>query len=159
MDIVLDSSSIINLINGEVFYSIFSLKNFYFKIGPLVKEECEKHNELDDAIAKELLELLPDVSLQQFKLLKGKYNLGDGETECIINCMNNFSFYLSCDDSKARRDAAKEVSEERVKGTLFLLREMRIQNLLDCDGTIDRLQLMKSKGGFLPNKGKAYFCK
>lgn len=162
MNIILDSCSIINLINGEVFDKIFSLKNYCFYLGLIVQEECYKEPEqipiIDLAISsKKLLLIEEDIELSKYKEYKKKYNLGDGETESIISAKDH-NMTIASDDNMARKSAIIEIGEENVVGTIYLLREMVRQNLIQCDESIESLLIMKIRGGFLPLIGTDYLC-
>lgn len=123
MNIILDSCSVINLINGEVFDKIFQLENYCFHLGLIVQEECYKEPEQIPSIElaihnNGLLLFEKDVEIDKYKEYKRKYNLGDGETESIISALDH-NMILSSDDNKARRCAALEIGENRVVGSLF----------------------------------------
>lgn len=160
--IVFDSSSIINLINGEVLNDILKLQGYIFYIGNIVLEECSRVQSQKDVIEKYIQEgkiklIEEDVDLTVFRTLKTKYNLGDGETECIGYCKGT-AFKLSSDDGKARRDATTELGASHVTGSIFLLREAVRFQIIECRSAKSAFLFMKIKGGFLPEVADEYFC-
>ncbi|MCX2473531.1 hypothetical protein OQZ33_04220 [Pedobacter sp. MC2016-05] len=163
MDIVLDSSSIFNLINGGCIDKLTSMKEHKFFIGDLIMDQ-EILNPLqqvivDGLIQKGILVLVSsEVTTSQIINLQNKYGLGLGETECMAICINK-GFVICTDDLKARKSSKKEFGEENVIGSMSLLREGVRKLLLQCDEAIDMYHTMIIKGGFLPKKlNEDYFC-
>jgi hypothetical protein len=161
MNVVLDSCSLVNLINGDLVEEIIKIPNCNFLLGQIVYEECcEIESQkliIDRAIELSKFKLVPDVDIDQFIQIKQKYQLGDGETESIVNCFNN-DFILSSDDLKARQCAVKELGTDRVIGCLYLTRETARNNIITCDEALNAYLIMKVKGGFLPIVDDNYFC-
>ena len=160
-NILFDTSSIINLINGESFDLIFNLKKYNFYIGPLVNEECIDNSRIIyDFIINGKLFLLDEniISLNEFSNLLNKYNLGDGETECIA-IAKKLKFMICSDDKKARNCIEKEVGKQFVTGTIYLLKQLVINKIITCEEAFYKYNLMILSGGFLPTFAKSYFCK
>src|ERR1700744_1984331 len=113
MDIVLDTSSIINLINGSVFDRILQMVNYQFFIGEqlLNKEILNDVQKIIIAalIAKKKITVLQSVVTLSFIIeLQNKFRLGLGETESIAIC--KISDKAICtDDLRARKLALVEL--------------------------------------------------
>lgn len=162
MNNVLDACSIINLINGGVLHRIALIPGYKIYIGDHLLEQ-EILNPAQKIIVEslilngKLILLESDITLSEFTSLKIKYNLGDGETECIALCKKH-DFNIVSDDSKARKSSIKELGTQRVYGSLFILRESVRANLLSCEEAKKVFAMMKIKGGFLPDINDDYFC-
>src|SRR6185437_15272296 len=163
MDIVLDSSSIINLINGDCIDKILSLDTHKFFIGDQILEQ-----EILDDLQKTILEAF--IAMNKIVLLKAlvtvsdiithqkKHKLGLGETEGMVICKAT-GYTLCSDDLKGRTCSELELSKKRVVGTLFLLRECVLDQIIECREAVASYNLMIKKGGFLPRDFDVrYFC-
>ena len=162
MNIVADTCSLINMMNGQVFNEILSLNSHRLYIGNLVYDEVtqvpSQKQMIDDAIQNgDLILITTDVPVLQFLSLKDRYHLGDGETESIGHC-TNYNYVLSSDDNKARTCGGKELTSANVVGSLYLLRDAVRQNLVDCNSAMSAYTIMKIKGGFLPEVDETYLC-
>jgi predicted nucleic acid-binding protein len=162
MNIILDASSIINLINGDVLQRVATIPGIILCISDGLLE-----TEILDDVQKIMVETMindgkvvlleSSISLSEYIGLKEKYDLGSGETECIA--LGRVHGYAICsDDWKARQAAATELGTPNVTGSLFLLKEAVKTSLMTCDEAKKSFQLMKHKGGFLPNISDDYFC-
>jgi predicted nucleic acid-binding protein len=162
MNVVLDACTIINLINGEVLQKVSQLPGYVLYVGDNLLEQ-----EILDQAQKLYIELLvssnqiivlqSNISLAEFISLKSKYDLGDGETECLALCKNN-NYAIASDDLKARKCSAKELTEQNVIGSLFLMRESVRNHLLSCEDAKTAFSMIMSKGGHLPKVDENYLC-
>lgn len=163
MNIILDSCSIVNLINGGCLDKILTLPGFKFYVGDILIE-----NELLNSFQKSLIltaiqkclitNLNDDIPISIFSSYNQKFNLGIGETECIIRCKKN-DFTICTDDKKARKCAKEELGQQNVIGSLHLLKLCVSHKLMSCEDAIASYEAMQNKGGFLPKKlDKKYFC-
>lgn len=161
MNLLLDSSSIINLFNAEALDLVSGLTRCRFWLPPMVISECQVGS------AAAILELqaqgsvgfLDDdiVPTEDFLALLEEHDLGDGETECIAICRIN-GYSLCCDDKKARELARNVLGADRVVGTIRLFRWCVEDSLLNCAQAFDLFRLMRSSGGFLPATSQEFFC-
>lgn len=164
MDIVLDTSSIINFINGSVIDQVLKMANHRFFMGEqlLNKEILDGVQKIivEALIAKKRITVLPSaVTLSLVVDLQNKFRLGLGETECIALC-KTCNKAICTDDLKARKFAAVELGDIYVYGSLSLLKESVKAGVLNCEKVIVSYQLMIEKGGFLPRNLTAdYFCR
>jgi predicted nucleic acid-binding protein len=162
MNVVLDACAIINLINAEVLQKVSLIPNYNLYVGDnLLDQEILNQAQkicIEVLLSNGLIKLLKsNVSLSEFTILKNKYDLGDGETECIGLCKRH-GFYIATDDFKARKCAKKELGESSVAGSLFLLRESVRTNILSCDEAKKAFAIMIAKGGYLPKIDDNYLC-
>lgn len=163
MNIVIDTCSLINMMNGQVLSEILTLTSCKFYIGNLVYDEVSQVKSQKETIDNSinlgnLILISNDVPLSQFLSLKRKYQLGDGETESIGHCLNH-GYQLSSDDFKARTSGGKELIQANVIGSLYLLREAVRQKIVACNDAMSAYTIMKIKGGFLPEIDESYLCK
>ncbi|HEY4325360.1 MAG TPA: hypothetical protein VGN20_15280 [Mucilaginibacter sp.] len=163
MDIVLDTSSIINLINGSVFDRVLTMNGYRFFIGDQLfnKEVLDEVQKIivEALIAKNKIVLLKSaVTASIIAELRVKYRLGLGETECMALC-KICNKAICTDDFKARRFSVIELGESQVFGSLSLLKESVNIGTLSCLEVLTSYMLMIEKGAFLP-KGLTddYFC-
>lgn len=161
--IILDSCTLINLINAEALTIVFSLSGFKFFIGELVYDECcqidEQKTFIDICINTGKVEILKDqISITEFKEIKSKYSLGDGESESIA-LSKKIGYAVATDDSKARKSVVKEVGETQLCGSIFLIRELIQQCHITCLEGQEIQNIMIACGGFLPRVDEDYLCK
>jgi predicted nucleic acid-binding protein len=161
--VILDSCALINLLNAEILKKIFKLDDHVFYIGELVRDECfavdEQKKTIEFFINKGVLKVLEgQISFTEFKDIKNKFGLGDGETESIA-LSKKLNFHIATDDRKARNSALEEVGSEFLCGSLYLLKQMITQGILTCTEGLVIYKLMKIKGGFLPSVDVNYLCK
>ena len=161
MDIALDACTIINLLNGKVLKKVTAIPAVRFFVGDTLLEQ-EILNNAQNILLETLLStgtiqtLESSVTIHEFLSLKKKYELGDGETETIALCKNHNCHFAS-DDKRARKCGSIELGEDKVIGTLFLLRLAVQHSILTADGAVETIKIMKEKGGFLPEVDKSYF--
>lgn len=161
--VVLDSCALINLLNADILKKVFKLSDHVFYIGELVRDECyiveDQKEIIESQINKGLLKVLEgQISFKEFKAIKDKFGLGDGETESIA-LSKKLNFHIATDDKKARNSAMEEVGEDFLCGSLYLLKQMIRQGIISCTEGLVLYKLMKIKGGFLPNVDINYLCK
>ena len=165
MKIILDACSLINLLNCSVFQEVASLSGYEFFIGNLVMEECLSKSDpthnifIQLLIQKGSMQLIPlsQMSKSDFENYLKKYNLGDGETECITLSSN--ANYIICSDDKAARDSIeKEFGRSRLTGSLGLIKETVGEGLISCNIALEKYKIMIEKGGFLPQVASGFFC-
>ena len=163
MDIILDTSSIINLINGCVFDRVLTMGGYQFYIGGQLfnKEVLNEVQKIivEALIAKNKIILLDSaVTASLIAELKAKYRLGLGETECMALC-KSCGKAICTDDFKARKASFIELGESEVFGSLSLLKESVNNTVLSCLEVLTSYDLMIQKGAFLPKGLTAdYFC-
>jgi len=161
MNIALDACTLINLINGKVLQKITETPNIHLFVGDnLLDQEILNHAQnilLESLISDGKIQVLESsVTISEFLALKTKYDLGDGETETIALCKEHNNYFAS-DDKKARKCAGKELGQDKVVGTLFLLKQTVKQSMIEANEAFESLQLMRQKGGFLPDIELDYF--
>lgn len=152
MIIILDASTLINLANGEVLTVVLSVPSVRFLLSSAVREESKSIvNAIDIAITSGMLGQVNDdlISLDAFQAAKQQTGLGDGETECIL-AAGQMGCHLACDDMAARSAAAKALGADRVRGSIGLLQMAVDAGLLGSEAAFQAYELMKARGGFLP---------
>lgn len=158
---ILDASTAINLANGDVLDVVLRLDGLTFAIGPIVLKECGTHQAtIGDQISKGLLGLASDEAIPASIFLQflEKYELGDGETECLVIASLE-SCVVCCDDAAARRAVANELGRQSVSGSIGLLKEAVKQGALTPSQAVMAYEQMRVKGAFLPDLPSAYFVK
>jgi predicted nucleic acid-binding protein len=162
MELVFDSCALINVINGNALGLILSIPQCQFYIGNLVYDECcmlgTQELMINNSIKEGSLNLIQeDADIYEFTSIKNKYHLGDGESESIIHC-KRFNYILLTDDRKARKSGKKELGNNNVKGSLFMLKESVRKKMIGCEDAIQSYKTMIAKGGFLPNIDERFLC-
>jgi predicted nucleic acid-binding protein len=152
----IDACSLINLHKGDVLEIVLRLPTHEFFVGVFVQEECGPF--LKPFLESGLLEELPDqrMSAAAFSEILARYDLGFGETECIVFAAQD-GIAVCSDDAKARRSAQTELGEGRVTGTLFLLKECVKDGALTSHGALVAYEQMRARGAFLPDLPDGYF--
>lgn len=157
----MDACSIINLHNGGVLRCICSIPDVHIQVGPIVGGECSEDCALAIASLHSDggLEYLEDNDLEidQFLDFVDQNRLGDGESECILLACLNEESSICCDDRRGRTKAIELIGEERVLGSLRLLKIAVQHNLFDSSEAFEAYELMREAGGFLPTIEIAYF--
>lgn len=160
-EILLDASSILNLVNGGTLDLVCELPHKFY-VGPIVYGECTERQpcpELDEMISKGKIKLLAGgiIPVSVFASLHTKYGLGDGETECLAYG-KVLNYKVCTDDRKARESVIAELSKLSLTGSLGLLKEAAEANLITCSDANKSLRTMKASGGFLPSIDATFFC-
>lgn len=159
MNCVLDASCLINLISGERICAVLGLAAYSFLIGPIVRSECiEYRDKIDTLLQSGSLTEFKDeaISGSLFLELMNKYNLGDGETECLAYCINSGAL-MACDDKRARNVAEQELGPDYVTGTLTLLNHCVSDGILTSEEAYEGYEMMRRRGAFLPRIGQDFF--
>jgi predicted nucleic acid-binding protein len=156
LKLVIDACSLINLQKSGVFDIVLGLKTHEFYVGSFVKDECGTF--LQPYIERGLLRELSDerLSADAFSEVQTRYDLGFGETECITFALLE-GMSVCSDDAKARKSAQTELGENRVTGTLFLLRDCVKNDALTAESAFVAYEQMRAKGAFLPDLQDGYF--
>jgi len=157
--ILYDASSLFNLASGEMLDLVH--RNSVALIGPQVYDECTSIREkIDTLIDLNRIELIDDSSMPIdlfFKYLE-KFELGNGETECIcFAIMDSQIDRISCDDRKARQAISAEIGRHRLTGTLGQLAIAASQDIIKADEALKAYRRMIAAGGFLPSISPAKF--
>lgn len=161
MNVIMDACSIINLHNGGVLRDICRIEGLHIQVGPIVGGECSEDCAL--AIANLHtdgdLEYLEDNVLEIDEFLKfvEETKLGDGESECILLANLNDHSSICCDDRRGRIMGAELLGEDRVFGSLKLLKIAVQNDIIQPIEAFEAFELMRAAGGFLPTITLAYF--
>ena len=164
MIVLFDASALINLIKGEAFELILILPGFKFLVGPTVLQECVGSDEVVDMVRKAVddgrVGVLDDsqISGALFLSLLERFKLGPGETECLTFAVDSDAVICS-DDLKARQVAASEFGEDRVTGSLGLLRDAVRSGVTTAQLAWEAYERMKQEGGFLPDIDRNFFTR
>jgi predicted nucleic acid-binding protein len=158
LSILFDASAAINLANGDAFRLVFLLPKVKFTIGPQAAGECSKTLAVVEAIAKGQITVLSDVGLsgRRFLELISQFNLGAGETECIVFAEGG-DYIIACDDLRARKILQREFATIRLTGSLGLLRSCVSEGILTAQEAFEIVELMRVRGGFLPEVNIEFF--
>jgi predicted nucleic acid-binding protein len=161
VEIVIDASSVINLSNAHALELVARLDNCTIWLPPLVLGEC--HSEC----VAELLRLKnehvihfvePDsIPAESYLELLSQHELGEGETECLAICLAQPHTFC-CDDRRARAVGALLLGEDRVVGTLRLLKWSVSAARITDDEAFALYEAMKAAGGFLPEVTGSWFA-
>lgn len=158
---LLDSSSVINLVNAGALELACSLADIEWWLPPVVVDEsgptCAAVTL--DLQQRGLINFFDDdqVNAERFLALLDAHRLGAGETECVALATQT-DHHICCDDRRARDMAAKILGPDRVFGTIRVLRWCVDQRRIDCAAAKRLLRAMREKGGFLPDTPQAFFC-
>lgn len=149
---ILDASTLLNLANGEVLSKILRLPGTSFQVSGVVRDESHTVAQaIDAAVAAGRLALVDDklISISRFLRAKAEWQLDNGETECILAAAEVGSS-VACDDKAARKVIVKVLGEDRLTGSIGLLREAVKAGLLTQIEAFTAYRLMRERGGFLP---------
>lgn len=161
MNVVLDACSVINLTNVGALGHVLALAQCRLAVPPLVLAECNVNAVEQVAVAEAdgLLDYIndDDVPADRYFDLLDELKLGEGETECIAIAEQE-DFTVCCDDKRARTKAKALVGDDRVIGSLRLLKWCVEEATMTCDEAHGYALQMIEAGGFLPNMQHEYFC-
>lgn len=149
-----DACTFINLANSGELATVIRLPNYRFLISRAVKRESATiADALEQAISVGILQEINDSALSAFafEALKEEFQLGDGETECLL-AAQIFGCNIACDDLAARKAATKLLGPTRLIGSIGLLKQCVMHELLEPSAAFAAYQAMKSYGGFLPSQ-------
>ena len=150
--IVFDASSLLNLHNGGLVPTVLALPRLRLAYGPLVRQECRSiGSALDTLVAKGSAELLTDddVPFARFADLSREYQLGPGETECLV-LGEALGCSVCCDDLRARKMIIKEIGNDRLTGTIGLIQAAVMEGLITEEQARSAHSKMIASGAFLP---------
>lgn len=161
MKVLLDTCSVINLVNVGALELVCSLVDREWWVTPVVVDECGPTcaAALLDLKERGLIHFLDDdqVNADQFLALLGAHRLGAGETECMAIAIAA-DHHICCDDRRAREAASGLIGADRVFGTIRVLRWCVGQKLIVCADAKALLHSMRELGGFLPDVPREFFC-
>lgn len=161
MDYILDASCLINLVNGNVLHRVADIPMTSFAVGPVVMRECITIRKIIESIVESRRILLlddSDMRADLFISILERYNLGPGETECIVSA-KKFEFAICTDDKKARAVAGLEIGRERVSGSLGLLKAAVGAEVFSAENAYQSYVKMVGRGAFLPSVKLSYFIR
>lgn len=156
MNSQLDACTIVFLTNGEVLDTILKLAGRTWLVGQIVSDECRHKGQvipkLQQAIDDGRITVLDgsDINAADFLNLLDKYKLGDGETECLTYAISN-GHIICTDDKKARNIITNLLGQDKVIGSLGLLKEAVQESLLTSVEAMQVYHLMIARGAFLPS--------
>lgn len=161
MRALLDSCSVINVVHAEALGLICSLPEIDWWLPPMVVNECGTGcaGPILEAHQNGQLHFCNDdqVDSEQYVDLLLAHSLGEGETECIA-IARSADFAICCDDRRARRVAAALIGDDRVFGTIRVLRWCVEAQLIACGEAKALLTQMRARGGYLPDMAQEFFC-
>lgn len=159
MIIILDASTLINLVNGGILSRAFRLPGVRFLVSGMVVDEAKTISEVvNEAVATGWLDLLDAdmIAMSMFTKAKKEMNLGDGETESIL-AAELIPCHFACDDRAARKFAKIRLGLSRVTGSIGLLQQAVNASLLLPEDASAAHRMMIAHGGYLPNLDGNYF--
>lgn len=159
MIVVLDASTLINLDHGDALAKVLSLPGWTFQISPeVLRESRTVAKAIKAAVERGDLHWVDDTAIdaEEFEDALASWELGPGETECIL-AARSMDCAVACDDGAARRVIEREIGVARMTGTVGLLREAVAAGLLTAQQAFEAYEQMKRLGGFLPRKSLADF--
>lgn len=159
MIVVLDASTLINLDNGDVLTEVLSLPLRAFQISPeVLRESRTVAKAIKAAVERGDIDWVDDTAIdaQEFEDALAVWELGPGETECIL-AAKALGCSVACDDGAARKVIESEIGIPRMTGTVGLLREAVVAGLITAQQAYEAYQQMKRLGGFLPKLAVADF--
>lgn len=159
MIIILDASTLINLVNGEILLCTFRLPGVRFLVSGMVVDEAKTISEVvSEAVETGWLNLVDGemIAMSTFIKAKKEMNLGDGETESIL-AAELIPCHFACDDRAARKFAKIRLGFSRVTGSIGLLQQaVNASILLPEEATVAH-RMMIAHGGYLPTLDSNYF--
>jgi predicted nucleic acid-binding protein len=161
LKLIVDACSTINLHNGSMLEAVLDLgsSGFVFHIGTIVRGECGDLTPfLDEQVKRGRMTILPGKIITPviFAEVLNQYELGLGETECIVHAEQK-TLVVCTDDMAARAVAKIRLGEARVLGSLRLIRQCVCEGSLTSAEAYARYELMRSRGAFLPDVPSSYF--
>lgn len=156
---ILDASTLINLVNGEVLRVVASLPGHQFQVSAVVRGESKTVAQaLEAAVEVGALSWVDDsmITAAQFAKAKAEWQLDDGETECIL-AAEAIGCSVASDDLAARKIVLARMGEARLSGSIGLLRLAVVAGSLTPAQAYDAYRLMVARGGFLPELAPSAF--
>lgn len=158
MKYVIDSCSLINLQNGQGLPLVLRLARSSLQVGPIVIGETG--TEIEETLrASGTATFLDDsaVPAAAYLALLSAHRLGEGETEALTLAQHH-GLILCSDDRKAREVGKRLLGEERVIGSLRLMRWCVEEDLCKCTRAYETSVAMRDHGGFVPALPQEFFC-
>ncbi len=155
MIVVLDASTLINLVNGEVLGKVLRIPTVHYLVSGVVRGESKSISAaIDVAVESGLLGLVDDelITIAEFRKAKREMKLDDGETECIL-AAKALGCAIGCDDGAARACAERTLGPGMLTGSIGLLRKAIEAGLMSYEEAFASFSLMKTRGGYLPELG------
>lgn len=159
MIVVLDASTLINLVNGEALVAVASLPGRHFQVSAVVRGESKTVAQaLDAAVDAGALGWVDDtkITASQFAAAKADWQLDDGETECIL-AAEALGCAVASDDLAARKVVTARMGTDRLLGSIGLLRLAILAGTMSPDQAFSSYRLMLARGGFLPEFPRGAF--
>ena len=159
MIVILDTSTLINLVNGEVLAEVLSIPGTVFQMSAAVRTESKSiADAIDAAVAEGRLGLVDDsrISVGAFREAKRLMQLGDGETECILAAAS-MDCAIGCDDRAARKRAKQRLGAGKLIGSIGLLHMAINAGLLSSEAAFASYGSMLARGGYLPQLAPSDF--
>jgi predicted nucleic acid-binding protein len=157
--IIIDASTLINLVNGEILSRVLYLPKTRFLVSGMVVEESKTiASVIKEATAAGFLNLVDAdlISMSAFTKAKTELNLGDGETECILAAAI-IPCHFACDDRAARKCAKKRLALTAVMGSIGLLQMAVKSAVLTPEEAMSSYKKMVAHGGYLPELAFDHF--
>jgi predicted nucleic acid-binding protein len=157
--VVLDTSTLINLDNGNVLAVVLSLPHKTFQVSPeVVRESHTVAKAIKAAVVRGEIRWVNDsvIDADEYAEALSVWELGPGETECIL-AAKALGCLVACDDGSARKVIEREIGVAHMTGTVGLLREAVNANLITGEHAFAAYQQMQRLGGFLPALSRADF--
>lgn len=158
MKYVIDACSLINLQNGGGLQLVLRLARSSLQVGPIVIGETGL--EIEGVLrASGTANFLndSDVRATTYLALLSMHRLGEGETEALALSQQH-GFTLCSDDRRAREVGKKLLGEDRVIGSLRLMRWCVEEDICKCTRAYEASVVMRDHGGFLPALPPRFFC-
>ena len=162
MRILFDASALINLTNGRILDTVLTLPGRTWFVGPIVLRECEEQgaipSQLQQSLHNNLVSVLDEstIAASVFLTFIRVYGLGDGETECLTFGAAS-DFIICCDDRKARKAIRHELGDDRITGSLGLLKDLVREGLMTINEALESYSRMIAAGAFLPKISDDFF--
>jgi predicted nucleic acid-binding protein len=160
-ELIVDASSLINLMRSTITNEALGSIDPSAGITPAVRRECSEKEATEQWLspllaAKLLDEIDANITADELLAFMEEHNLGAGESEGILTCLA-IGRHFWADDRRARNVAGALLTQERVIGTVGILRALAVLGMIAAQRAFDEYQSMKAAGGFLPNLEPDYF--
>jgi predicted nucleic acid-binding protein len=147
-----DACCAINLIKGEAIELMADLRSIKLCMQGLVEDEIgESFASIASLAARGKFSLVSGdkILASEVGSVANRYNIGLGESECIV-IGRNLNCNIASDDRKARSAAHSELGKDRVTGSVGLLKTAIVDGLVTQKQAFEIYQKMVDGGGFLP---------
>lgn len=161
MNVIMDACSVINLHNAGLLSTVCAIEGITVQIGPIAGGECSEDCALELATLHDDDDLvyLSDTELDSEVFLEfvNANKLGDGEAECILLASEDANAVVCCDDMRGRKKAIDLLGEERLMGSIRLLKIAVESGVIAPHEAFAGYERMRVAGGFLPDIDQEYF--